>query len=368
MDTSFNKDILFSNSTIGKLNLNNRLIVAPMTRISGTDRGLANERMKKYYTRYAEGGFSLVITEGLYTNLEHSQGYPNQPGIATPEQVESWREITCTIHERGAFMFAQLMDAGALSQYNSYKNETIAPSAIKPKGEQLGFYGGKGDFDTPRAMTKKDIDHVIHSFSNAAKNAKEAGFDGVEIHGANGYIIDQFITSYTNKREDEYGGSLKNRLRLATEVIQAVHNTVGEDFPVGIRLSQTKVNDDKHQWRGKEEAQLIFQTIEKQEVDYIHTTEFDAAQAAFKNSSPLSVLAKKSTNIPVIANGNLESPDKAHTFLERGNADFISLAKGALANPDWPQVVEQGKQLDEFKAEEILLPEAYIKDSELYNR
>lgn len=365
MDISNTYTMLFSESRIGKLTLKNRLIVAPMTRISATENGLTNDRMKRYYKRYAEGGFSLVITEGLYTNTGHSQGYPNQPGIATPEHVESWKEITSALHKDNTFIVAQLMDAGALSQYNPYKDETIAPSAVQPKGEQLAQYGGKGDFDMPRAMTKQDIDYVIQSFRNAAVNAKRAGFDGVEIHGANGYIIDQFITDYTNRRDDEFGGSLENRMRMPVQVIQSVLDAVGKDFPVGIRLSQVKVNDPDHNWEGKQAAKQIFKTFEKQGIDYIHTTEFDAAQPAFKGGEPLSTMAKESTDIPIIANGKLENPDKALKFVEKGNADFISLGKGALANPDWPRKVKDSKKLSAFDAEQILLPRAYIKNAEL---
>ncbi len=363
---TFNKyQSLFQDFTLNRLKLKNRVTVSPMTRTSGTEDGHVTNQMVKYYERYAKGGFSLVFTEGLYLDESYSQGYSNQPGIANENHIDGWKKVTDTVHEHGAYMFAQLMHAGALSQGNHYTEMTIAPSAVQPKGEQLAFYGGSGKFKIPQEMTVQQIKGAIGAFVDSAVRAQRAGFDGVEIHGANGYVIDQFLTDYTNQRTDEYGGTLENRLRLAREVIDAVRKAVGKEFPVGIRLSQGKVNDYTHKWAGGEsDAAVIFKTIAEAGVDFIHVTDYDADAPAFNESLSLAALAKKYGRLPVIANGSLEEPKKADQLVASGDADLITLGKGALANPDWPNRVKVNLALKEFDPN-ILQPLANIKEQEL---
>lgn len=261
----------------------------------------------------------------------------------------------------------QLQHSGAISQGNRFTEEKIAPSAIQPKGEQLEMYLGKGSYPTPREATKEEIADVITSFANAAKRAQLIGFDGVEIHGANGYLLDQFLTEYANQRSDEYGGSTENRVRLMVEVSKAIREAVGKDFTVGIRISQAKVNDYAHKWAGKEQdAEIIFGQLGKSGLDYIHVTEYEAWQPAFDSSKvSLVSLAKKYGKIAVIANGHLENPEKANEMIKNGEADVITLGKGALANHDWVRKVKNGEPLIEFKPEEILRPNAKIKEFEV---
>ncbi len=358
---------LFSKVAIGNIIIDSRAGLAPMTRTSATETGLATEDMAQYYANFAKGGFSLIITEGTYTDDTYSQGYFNQPGIATKEQIEAWKPVVQAVQEQGSKIFLQLMHAGALSQGNRFKKGTIAPSAVKPKGEQLSFYGGSGEFSMPKEMTKEDISQLIQSFKNSAKNAKEAGFDGIEIHGANGYILDQFLTDYTNKRNDEYGGSTKNRLRLLIEVVEAVRDAVGKDFPVGIRIAQAKVNDPDHKWKnGTEDAELIFSQLGKAGVDYIHTSEPKATEPAFVGSEPTLVeLAKKYGNTVAVANGSLENPELVETLLAEEKADLVTIGKGALANQDWPNRILNGDELHEFDFQKTLLPQATLKEFEI---
>ncbi|EGA91263.1 putative NADH-dependent flavin oxidoreductase [Planococcus donghaensis MPA1U2] len=358
---------LFSELKIGNVTLDSRAALAPMTRTSATETGLATEDMAQYYANFAKGGFSLIITEGTYTDKLYSQGYFNQPGIATPDQTEAWKPVVQAVHKQGSKIFLQLMHAGALSQGNRFKEDTMAPSAVKPKGEQLAFYGGSGEFSMPKEMTKEDISQLITSFVSSAKNAKEAGFDGVEIHGANGYILDQFLTDYTNHRTDEYGGSTENRLRLIIEVIEAVRDTVGSDFPVGIRIAQAKVNDADYKWaNGIDDAKLIFSRIGQAGVDYIHTSEPNATEAAFPESpSTLVELAKKYGNTVAIANGALENPQLVESLLSKGKADLVTIGKGALANQDWPNKILSGQELEVFDFQKTLLPKATLKEFEI---
>lgn len=374
-----NKELLFEKVTLGSTTINNRVGLAPMTRTSATSEGYATDQMVSYYTSFAQGGFGLIFTEGIYPDDKYSQGYLNQPGIVYDEQVQAWKKVVNSVHQAGSKIFAQLMHAGALSQGNRFANETIAPSTVSPKGEQMEFYGGKGAFPTPREATKEDITEVINGFVNAAKHAKAAGFDGVEIHGANGYILDQFLTDYTNRRTDEYGGSTNNRVRLLVEVSKAVREAVGKDYTVGIRISQGKVNDYKHKWAGKEkDAEIIFGQLGQAGLDFIHVTEYEAWQPAFTEGEGTSAtdsafgdggdslarLAKKYSKLPVIANGHLENPTTAAEIIGKGEADLVTLGKGALANHDWVQKVKTGEPISDFQPDKILSPNAKIKDFE----
>ena len=188
MNDSLNK-ILSKHDMRGAI-ARNRLAVAPMTRVSATAEGVPTPAMRDYYTRFAKGGFGLVINEGLYTDKAFSQGYLNQPGIADDAQAQAWKELTGAIRQHGTLVLAQLMHSGALSQGNRFRSHTVAPSAVQPVGEQMGFHHGQGRYPTPAAITEQDIAEVIDGFVQAAKRAVHtAGFDGVEIHGANGNAV-----------------------------------------------------------------------------------------------------------------------------------------------------------------------------------
>lgn len=357
---------VFSTLKIGSLSLKNRLAVAPMTRVSANEDGTVGPLMKDYYQSFAKGGFSLVITEGIYTDKLHSQGYRYQPGLTDEKQSQSWCVVTDAVHQRGGLIIAQLMHAGSLSQYNKYSDHNIAPSAVQPLGQEMTFYYGKGDYSTPRAMTEDDIANVINGFINAARLAKLAGFDGVEIHGANGYLLDQFMTLYTNDRADEYGGILTNRLRIYKEIITSVREAVGHDFLIGVRFSQAKVNDSEYKWPEKEiDAEYIFQSVNNFGVDYIHTTEFDAKSPAFEKGFSLAELAKKHGGVPIIANGNVNNESDAKLLIETSQADIISLGKTALANPNWPNAIQNKDELNAFSFE-MFNPIADLKTANDY--
>ncbi|WP_101845958.1 NADH:flavin oxidoreductase [Halobacillus sp. Marseille-P3879] len=358
---------LFSTFNLKDTSLKNRFIVAPMTRISAEDDGRANVTMKKYYERYAKGGFSAIITEGIYPDDSYSQGYYNQPGLANGSHTESWKPVVEAVHDNDTVIIAQIMHAGGQSQGNSYTDETIAPSPVAPKGDQLEFYGGKGAFARPRGMTEDEITQTKEAFVESCLRAQEAGFDGVELHAANGYLLDQFLTDYLNKREDRYGGSISHRLRLIVELIGEVREAVGEDFIVGIRLSQAKVADGEHKWAGGEkEAEQIFTKLSTTSLDYIHVTDADGAQPSFgEGTRTLSQAAKEFSHLPVIANGQLGDPDKAEEVLRNEHADLISIGTRALANPDLPHKAKKGMKLEEFDFKSTLLPLAYIKEHEL---
>lgn len=361
-----NHSAIFDELTFVGRPLKNRLVVAPMSRVSATVEGVPTERMASYYASFAEGGFSLIITEGIYTDIVFSQSYQYQPGLATLDQAAGWQDVVDAVHGAGGFIFAQLMHGGALSQL---LEETIAPSAVKPKGEKMPEYGGEGAYPMPAEMSEKNAQQTISGFVAATNNAKAAGFDGVEIHGANGYLLDQFITDYTNEREDRYGGSTSERTRFACEVIQAVKEAAGADFPVGIRLSQGKVNDHGYRWPGgKEDAESIFAAVAGAGADYLHIASEGRdwrETAKIDDETTITQLAKRTTGLLVITNGGMHDPELAEAVLGEGHGDLVALARGAMANPDWPSRLRQGRPLNEFEPA-MISPKATIENTDAF--
>ncbi|WP_224270609.1 NADH:flavin oxidoreductase [Haloprofundus salinisoli] len=358
-------DALFETFEFEGVSLDNRVGLAPMTRTSATDDGRATDRMTRYYAKFARGGFGFLVSEGVYPDTEYSQGYLNQPGLATEEQTKSWTEVTDAVHEEGKPIFAQLMHAGAISQGNPHADETVAPSAVQPEGEKAELYGGSGAFETPRELTIEELGDIEASFVEAAENAREAGFDGVELHAANGYLLNEFLAPDANQRDDRYGGDAENRARFPAEVVEAVSEALPDEFVVGIRVSQTKVNDETHEWPGEEYAATVFDVLSEAGADYVHTTEGDGLAPAFGDDGPtLAEVAVEHADAPVVANGGLGDPEAARAALDDG-ADLLTLGTSALANADWPERVRNDEDLDEFDPGAILVPEATIGDNEL---
>ncbi|PKH26661.1 NADH:flavin oxidoreductase [Enterobacterales bacterium CwR94] len=358
---------LFMPGKIGNVLLKNRLVVAPMTRVTASEDGIASDRMKTYYEDFARGGFALVISEGIYIDTAYSQTYAFQSGLTCPEQIAGWRKTTHAIHQQDGRIFAQIQHAGSLSQGNAFRDETVAPSAVRPVGSQMTFYRGEGKYPLPRELREDEIQDIICSFAEAAAHAVfDAGFDGVEIHGANGYLLDQFFTDYTNLRTDRWGGDIAARLTLSLAVIQSVRQKVGQAVPVGIRISQGKVNDFFHKWaNGEDDARIVFTLLAESGIDYLHVTEYEAWQPAFPDC-PLSLieLARKyAPGLTIMANGSLHQASRAQQVMAMG-ADFIALGRGALANHNWPQRLVADEAFNEFDSA-ILGPIANIKDSEL---
>ena len=359
---------LFDSFTLGEVTLDNRVGLAPMTRVSATEDGRATAEMARYYRKFAEGGFSFLVTEGTYTDDAYSQGYLNQPGLVTEEQTESWTQVTEAVHDAGAPIFAQLMHSGAQTQGNPHTDgATLGPSEIAPKGEKAEAYGGSGAFDTPTAATEDDLETATEGFVQSAENAVEAGFDGVEIHGANGYLLNQFLSTYFNERDDEYGGTPENRVRFPREVVEAVDEATPDEFVVGLRLSQTAVTDDEYAWPEGEDAAAVFaEELSAAGADYLHVTEPDATAPTFESGLTLAGAAAEYAveGTAIIDNGGLGDPDAARQKLANG-ADLLTLGTSALANPDWPQRVRDQAERAEFDPVEFLVPTAEHADHEV---
>ena len=354
---------------IGTIDLRNRFAVAPMTRVSASPDGTPTDEMADYYRAFARGGFGVVITEGTYTDTTHSQGYLNQPGLATDAHVEGWRRVIDDVHAEGVPVIAQLMHAGALSQGNSYDVGTIAPSPVAPRGEKLEEYGGSGPWPTPGEMSRDDIDCAIGGFVDAAVRARAAGFDGVEVHAANGYLLDEFLTDYTNARDDEFGGTVANRIRLTARVVAAIRDRLG-DFLLGVRLSQTKVNDFTYRWPGgAADAEVIFVALAEAGADYLHIASegrdfIDTARLS--DGRTITALAREVSGLPVMANGGMHDLDQTCAVLDGGHADLVSIGRGALANPDLPARLAAGSILTQFD-HAMLSPMATIANTRAWH-
>ena len=335
---------LFSRAELGGHTLKNRFVVSPMTRASGSPEGLATAQMADYYADYARGGWGLVIAEGTYPDEAYSQGYANQPGIANDAQRDSWRPVADAVHAAGAPIVMQLMHAGALSQHNIWRDETIGPSAVQPVGEQSPRYNGHGPYPVPRGITDAEIADAIGAFAAAAARAIGAGFDGVEVHGANGYLPDQFLTGSTNQRTDGWGGDLAARMRFHLEVVRAVRDAVPQDKIVGVRMSQTKVNDLTHEWPGGEaDAEVVFGALGEIAGVYIHISSPHGCAPVFGTDVSLAGLARRFSGSEVIANGGLNDPAEAERVLAGGEAAFAAVARGALGDPALPNKIAAGE-------------------------
>ena len=358
---------LFAPIVINCHTVKNRLSVAPMTRITATQDGRATETMTRYYERFSRGGFGTVITEGIYTDQAFSQGYLHQPGMTDEAQANAWKPVVSGIKAHGALAIAQMMHAGAISQGNRFRDTTVAPSSVQPKGEQMTFYHGKGRYALPAEMTEAQIADAINGFAESAGRAiKVAGFDAIEIHGANGYLLDQFLTDYANTRSDRWGGATVNRVRLILETFKAVRAKVGAMVPVGVRISQGKVNDYHHKWADAErDAEIILGSLADADADFIHVTGFEAWKPAFAEGGPsLMHLAKRyAPKAAIFANGSLHNIEQAVAALDAG-ADIVTIGRGALANPDFPKRLSDRGILNDFNPT-ILGPIANIKETEL---
>lgn len=361
-------DPLFTELTLKDHTLDNRVGLAPMTRTSATDDGQATDQMAQYYASFARGGFSFLVTEGIHPDTTHSQGYVNQPGLATDEQAAAWKSVVEAVHAAGSPIFAQLMHAGAQAQGNRYGYDSVAPSAYRPPGEMSELYGGSGEFPEADALDTAELRDIRAEFVAAAKRAVEAGFDGIEVHAANGYLLHEFVDPLVNNRDDEYGGSPANRARFPAEVTAAINDATPEKFVIGVRTSQTAVVDEQRVWPdGESTATALFSALSEAGADYIHVTGGDATAGEVPDTEQtLAELAVQysDAHVAVIANGGLGDPTKARTALERG-ADLLTLGTSALANHDWPHRVKTGEPLADLDPSIIFEPDASLSDAEI---
>ena len=318
---------LFNPITIGKLQLPNRVIMAPLTRNRAGEGNVPQAIGVTYYEQRATAG--LIITEASQVSPE-GVGYPATPGIHSPEQIEGWKKVTEAVHAKGGHIFLQLWYCGRISHPSLLPDGQlpVAPSSIKPEGEAV-TYTGMQAFVEPHALTQAEIPGILDQFRQAAINAKLANFDGVEVHAANGYLLDQFLRDGTNHRDDQYGGSLENRARLLMQVIEAV-TEAWDAGQIGVRISpENGFNDIKDS-----QPQVTFNYVAKALSDkglaYLHVVEGDMVNG--ERHLDYRQIKDQFKGLYMANCGY--TLDKAQTTLAEGNADMVSFGSLYIANPD----------------------------------
>lgn len=321
---------LFEEIKLGELTLSNRIVMAPMTR-SRAINNIPNDLMASYYRQRSSAG--LIITEGVAPS-PNGLGYARIPGVFKSEQLEGWKLTTEAVHSKGGKIFMQLMHTGRISHPLNMPRGAIvmAPSAIRPAGKMYTDQEGMQEFPIPREMTKSDIDLTVHEYAIAAKNAILAGFDGVEIHGANGYLVDQFINTKSNHRTDGYGGSDQNRSRFALEVASAIAREIGPD-KTGIRLSPYNTFNDLEIFESLENTyEHLALELGKIGLIYIHLIDV-GNMGGYQVTMSFKEKIKTAFKGVVIINGRLDKAN-AELVVESGLGDLTSFGAKFLANPD----------------------------------
>lgn len=322
---------LLSSYKLGSIELKNRMVMAPMTR-SRAIGNIPNNLMAKYYQQRSDAG--LLITEGVAPS-PNGVGYARIPGIYNKEQVEGWKLVTKAVHDKGGKIFVQLMHTGRVSHPDNMEDGTqvLAPSAVALSGEMYTDQNGMQAYPTPKEMTIKEIEKTQNEYVNAAKNAIEAGFDGVELHGANGYLIDQFINTASNKRIDNYGGSIENRSRFAKEVAKKVSEAIGAER-TSIRLSPYGAFNDMEDFDGLEDTfEYLATELGKLNLVYIHLVDHSSMGAPEVSESVKNKI-RKAFGKTVISSGGFSDKQKAEEIIRDGKGDLIAFGRPFLANPD----------------------------------
>jgi N-ethylmaleimide reductase len=322
--------LLFSKTTLGTLTLQNRLVMAPLTRNRAIG-NIPNELMALYYTQRAAAG--LIITEGTSPS-PNGLGYPRIPGIFSAAQVEGWKRITAAVHPRGAKMFMQLMHCGRIAHALNLPvgARVLGPSAVAAAGEMYTDAEGMKPNAMPEAMTEADIKATIEEYAQAAKNAVAAGFDGIELHGANGYLLEQFIRPNSNQRTDRYGGAIENRARFVLEVAAAAIGAIGKDR-VGIRLSPFGVFNDMPAYATMDaDYNYLARELNALGLVYIHLVDHSPMGAPPVPES-IKEMFRSVFKRTLILSGGYDAP-RAESDLVAGKCDLVAAGRPFLANPD----------------------------------
>ncbi len=351
---------LFSPLTLAGHVIANRMAMAPLTRQMAEADGTPTDEMAAYYARRARGGFGLIITEGTYEEDRFgAKAYLSQPGIVNRKQVKAWKKVATAVHDNGAKAILQLMHGGRVSDPRVLGGKApVSASDTRSGGWSLytdtdyerGIRNIKGNawpkvtFGKARALTIKELDKVAQGFADGASRAVEAGFEGVEIHGANGYLLWQFINPKTNLRSDEFGGSPENNVRFARMVCERVRQAIGPDKIITLRISQDGVDDFVGAWLGGVEyARAIGKALKGAEIDALHWSSFawrDNRDPASK--TPMSQVVRKASGLPMITNGGIADGPEAEACLKSGGGDMVAIGRQSLTHPDWPYIVRSG--------------------------
>lgn len=321
---------LFQPFALRDLVLPNRIVLAPMTRSRAGSARIPNSLMADYYVQRSSAG--LMVTEAT-TISEQANGWIDSPGIYSDAMTAAWRQVVDSVHQHGGRMFLQLWHMGRASHSSFHDGQpAVAPSAIKINGDYIHTPNGKQPYEVPRALETGEVRQVVEQYRAAAVRAREAGFDGVEIHGANGYLIDQFLQSKTNHRTDQYGGSVENRSRLLIEVIEAVA-TVFPANRIGVRLSPNGVFNDMGSSDYREQFSFVASRLDSYGLSYLHI--MDGLGFGFHNLGEPMTLAefRQLFHGPLIGNVGY-TQETAEATIKAGHADLIAFGRPFISNPD----------------------------------
>ncbi|MFC6053362.1 alkene reductase [Acinetobacter sp. Ac_877] len=336
----------------GNLKLKNRVVMAPLTRSRATDDRVPTAMMAEYYAQRASAG--LIISEATVI-AEDANGYLNTPGLFTDAQVEGWKQVTSAVHEKDGLIVAQLWHVGRVSDPELLNGQTPVSASNVQQAGQVSLLRPKRDYVVPRPLEISEIHSITEQFKQAAIRAKEAGFDGVELHAANGYLIDQFLQTKTNKRDDEYGGSVENRARFLLEVVDVLIEVWGAGR-VGVHLAPRGDEHDMGDDAPRETFGYAMEELGKRHIAFFFTREYLAEDSISE------YMKQRSGNVPYIANMRLSRED-AIELLASGKADAVSFGKAYIANPDLFERLVDNSPLNELKFENMIgtnVAEGYI--------
>lgn len=338
---------LFSPVTLGELELANRIVMAPMTRNRADSRGVPNDLMVEYYAQRAEAG--LIVAEGTWPSVV-GQAYCRQPGIETGEQIAAWKRVTDAVHERGGKIVLQIMHAGRIGSrwVKGEGVETVAPSDIRAGGEVFTDSAGMQAYDSPRALETAEVREVVAEHGAAASRAREAGFDGVELHCTSGYLPMQFMCSGTNQRTDEYGGSAENRVRFPVECLAAMADAIGPGR-VGLRIRVGNTYNDATDEDTVETHASLLRGVAGLTLAYVHVMRAeDPSVDAFS-------LARGEFSGPLILNDGFDGGSAERALVE-GQGEAVSFARHFIGNPDLVARLRSGLPLARFDRKTLYTP------------
>ncbi len=327
------------------ITLNNRVAMAPLTRCMADENLVPTDAMVEYYGRRADAG--LIITEATQISAD-AQGYPNTPGLYTAEQIQGWRKVTDRVHQNGGRIFAQIWHTGRVAHPSFFGGDSVlAPSALGvegtvPRMRHLNYI-------TPTPATKSDIKRLVADFQQAAINAIEAGFDGIEIHGANGYLVDQFLHYSSNQRDDEYGQTPENMSRFALEVVDAISEAIGADR-TGLRLSPGGYFNIEPDARDRQVFDYLLAELETRDLAYLHVGIFDDAQVFEHLDGTASQYMRKHYGKTLMGVGGFSAETGAQA-IQDGKFDLLAIGRPFIANPDYIQKVKAQQPLVEYSEE-----------------
>ena len=321
---------LFTPIALGKLQLKNRIVMAPMTRCRASG-NVANQLMADYYGMRAAAG--LIITEGTSPS-PNGLGYARQPGLCSEEQIQGWQLVTNRVHQAGGHIFVQLMHTGRVSHSANMQADSkiIAPSALAAPGDMWTDSSGMQPYPVPAEMTETDIRQAIAEFAQGAKNAVEAGFDGIELHAANGYLIDQFLNSASNRRTDNWGGSIENRIRFAVEIAKAAAAAIGAER-IGMRISPYGVfNGMAPDYQMDAMYERLIEELNAIGLAYIHIVDH-SSMGAPEVSPQLKAKIRTAFKGRYILSGGYDLA-RANADLDAGRGDLVAFGRPFISNPD----------------------------------